>query len=180
MAKGWPKGLRRTHHDCDSTAPLQASSGHYQWHTTFGEPPCKRSLAEYSLATRQNRERRNPGHYLVYVVRVSNGMWYYGATRAGRRWEWHATTGPVARLMKEGHTAEVEVLCRTDSKEKALELETRMIVASDRSRLLNEKLSTHLCDHYEPNTAGYFWHRRKETTPCENALQGRRDARRKS
>ena len=165
-------------YDCDSTAPLRASLSHYQYHYRRGEASCPRSLQELALKNQRVRERQQAGGWDVYVVRFQTGEWYYGSCLAVklRQHDITSTNKAFQALLKAGVSYTVERLAVCDTKEQALQLECRLILASDRTRLLNRKLPWHFCNIYTEGTSGYNWHQyHKDLPACENALKARRE-----
>ena len=168
-------------HDCDSTAPLKASHAHYEYHRLAGEPACDRSLKESRLGWRKRVAALTPKGWQVYVLRFENGIWYYGSTsrplwRRGHKFNTHRS---VKALVDAGVDFTAEVLAVCDTKEQARQMEARLILSSDRRRLLNEDLPWHFCNIFTEGQGAYKWHRRRGTAPCPNALRARNEATRK-
>ena len=152
----------------------------YRRHRRKREPaclPCQQARTEAS----RKRWRTLHGKWQVYVIRFADGMWYYGSTRQ----KVTARLGPdrkrpelLQRLRAGNHTIEVLTLC--DSKELALQMEARFILASDRSKLLNERVPWHFCWEDNPGLRAYEWHRKRNEPPCEGALRGNREYRKEA
>ena len=112
----------------------------YVEHLRRGER-CEECLDAAAARARKVRKRKTPARWMVYVVRFANGFWYYGSARTWMTKKISAlrnSDARVGRMFKSGETYKAEVLAWCDTKEQALQMEARFILASDRSKLLNE------------------------------------------
>lgn len=60
------------------------------------------------------------------------------------------------------------MLALCDTKDQALQMEARLILASNRSKLLNDKVPWHFCDEPATASSGRTFHRKKGEPVCEH------------
>ena len=149
----------------------------YQRHLRRGEEPCGPC---WEANKSFDRKRIGLPYWVVYVRKFSDGMWYYGSTRMRLNRREEKKGGKVGDYIRRRVPHTVEILARCDTKEQALQMEARLILASDRSKLLNGSVPWHFCeDEYQPPWSGVKFHRRRGEQPCEPALKANREAQRK-
>ena len=148
----------------------------YQRHLRKGEEPCepcREASREY------HRNLYEYPYWVVYVRKFVDGMWYYGSTKLKLEKRETDTKGKIGDYLQRGVKHTAEILMRCDSKELALQMEARFILASDRSKLLNEEMPWHFCWETNPGVGAYAWHRRRGEEPCEPSREAKRTQQRR-
>ena len=145
-------------------------------HKYWGETPCgpcREAEREY------RKNRREADGWIVYVRKFADGMWYYGSAVGSikRRLAKDSSlpvSGKLGNYIDNEIDFTTEVLARCDSKEVALQMEARLILASDRSKLLNDYVPWHFCWEPNPGRRAYSFHKERGETPCGPAMEAYR------
>ena len=149
----------------ECSEPTEASYGRHRYR---GEKPCRPCTEAHTLACRNRQGDR----WRVYVVKFIDGMWYYGSAKAlvTTRMSRHRTNprGRMGEYILSGMEHTVEVLALCDTQDQARQMEARLILASDRTRLLNDVLPWHFCDG---SSNGYRFHQARGEPPCEFSVR---------
>ena len=132
----------------------------FRRHYRRGEEPC-------APCREAKKEAQRLPYWVVYVRKFEDGMWYYGSGRKRLDYRKNESGGKIGEYRRKGIPHTIEGLMRCDSRDLALQMEARFILASDRDKLLNKHLPWHFCWETNPGVGAYKWHRRRGEPACE-------------